>query len=395
MQDNRKHLDELVDNFKKWLHIEDPGTLHTLCAVKMAHKLPGDPVWMMLIGPSSDGKSEVMGAFTQRGEISIDSVTPNTFVSGYQLMKGERPIQFAELLANKIWYIYDFSIIMSKHADERGKILSDLRKIYDGRISKRYGTGDLVDVECPNSTLIVGCTPAIDSTILEDQILGTRWLLWRTTTGDRTRIMEKIDATARDLKIMRTSLNLAVATYEDAIEVGAYKMSEIENQNLQVLTNLTTIMRTSVELDRQKEARNLAYPEAPGRLYRQLKKMYAAYRLIGLTEVESIQAVRTLCLNSINPVRRDVVKYLVNNKKLWHNTTEIATACRMGKGHTKGELSALNALGLVDYKEETVGYKNYDCWWLAAGNFDLMLSMNNGWKPNKRGLSLHKLKVDY
>ena len=56
---NRIKLDQLTENFKQWLHIEDPNLLYTMAAMKVSHRIPGDPIWIQFIGPSSGGKSEM------------------------------------------------------------------------------------------------------------------------------------------------------------------------------------------------------------------------------------------------------------------------------------------------------------------------------------------------
>jgi len=63
---NRKHLDDLVDVFKQWLHIEDIKYIWTLGAMRITHQLEGDPCWMMIIGPSSDGKTEFLKALPKK-----------------------------------------------------------------------------------------------------------------------------------------------------------------------------------------------------------------------------------------------------------------------------------------------------------------------------------------
>lgn len=398
MDTNRYLLDQLIDTFSHWLNVEDPYLIYNLCAMKVAHKICVDPVWLMIIGTSSDGKSEYMKAFTQLNELALESVTPNTFISGMMRRDGKEVPQFAEQLKEKIWYIYDFGIIMSKHSDERGRILSDLRLIYDGRISKVYGTGKHITVECPNSTLIVGSTPAIDSTILEDQILGTRWLIYRTRTPERFTTMTKIDDNEEHLEIMRKSLKSATLHYESNIDIKKIELKEIENQNLQLLANQTTILRTSVELDRNKEVRNIAYPEAPGRLYKQLKIMYRSYRIIGLTEEEALIGIRRLCQGSISPVRLKIIQWLMENQKENpYTTSQVANGCEMGKGHTMGELSSLAALGLVwhnIYDDNPTGsFQKWEHHWkILAGDYRLLTSPEEKVILNN-GLSLRKCNV--
>jgi len=394
VETNRDRLNRLQDKFKEWLHLENDTLLYTLTAAKLTHKLPGDPVWLMLIGASSGGKSEMLRALKQPGEINIDDLTEKTFVSGYKSKATDGEPQFATKLANHIWYIFDLSVLMSKNSDERSSILSDMRQIYDGRIIKQFGTKSTETVECPNNTLICATTPVIDATILEDQQLGTRFITYRIKASNRHAMMDMIDRNQDRLTIMRDALNLSVQEFEESIEVTKYQMCEVDNQNLQIMCNMTTLLRTSVSMDRHGEPSNLSYPEEPGRLYKQMKKMYCAYRIIGLTEDESLKCIRKICQDNINPIRVRLLKHMYDNNKTdeyGHNrvytTSQIHVATGFGKKAIKSHLHALNMLGMVSYdiEEDQFGRVIKDKWCLLEANLSLLLA--NGLKE-KMGRSM-------
>jgi hypothetical protein len=339
----------MTESFKKWLHIEDTYLLNTIAAIKISHKLKTDPVWIMIIGPSSDGKTEILRAFTQPGELNVEDITPNSFVSGY--MDHGEGMHLAEAIANRIWYIYDFSIILSKHYDIRSQILSNLRMIYDGKITKAFGTKKRISIETPNSTLIAASTPAIDATILEDQILGTRFITIRTMLKDSDAVMDKIMLNQQILDVMRNELNITVGMWENKLVVEDFDLNEIEHSNIKLLTKMTCFLRTTIELERlSREARNIATPESPGRLYKQLMNLYKSYRILGLTEEEAYQHIQKICQDSIIPLRLKVLKYVTQNNGV-HSTSSISNALKIGKSTAKGHLCSLQALGLVSLEE--------------------------------------------
>ena len=52
-------------------------------ATKVANDTPGDPVFVVLVGPSSGAKSEIIRAFKDvPGVYSLGSLTARTFASG-------------------------------------------------------------------------------------------------------------------------------------------------------------------------------------------------------------------------------------------------------------------------------------------------------------------------
>jgi len=360
MEANRIILDSMIEKFKYWLHIEDEQLLYTLAAIKISHRLQGDPLWMMLIGPSSDGKSELLRSFTREEELTLDNVTPNSFVSGFIGKKDEDGLELnegkhlAEEIANRTWYIYDFSIILSKHYDERSQILSNLRMIYDGEITRALGTKQIIKVKTPNNTLIVGSTPAIDGTILEDQILGTRFITYRTHTHDQEKVMEKILEIQENelMPTLRAELNQASRMFEEGVIIEEPKLNDSEKQSIMLLTKQTCILRTSVELEKMtREVRNIATPESTGRLFKQLLKLYKSYRIIGLTEEEGMECVRKVCIDSIVPLRLKILGYMMNHDNSDISMGRVAKKMKIGKSTAKGHLLSLAALNLVDYEE--------------------------------------------
>jgi hypothetical protein len=396
MEENIDKLNKVRQTFKKWLHMKDTQTLDTLLAVKMSHRLDGDPIWMMIIGASGGGKSEYLRALLQDGEVKIDDLTTNTFISGYKSKETDELPQFAEQLKNNLWYIQDMSTFMSKHADERSQILSNMRLIYDGEIKKRYGNKKEVNVDCRHNTLIAASTHEIDATMLEDQLLGTRFITFRMPKQDRIAVMKLVDENQDRIELMRESLNYAVREFEKTVKFIPYDLTPVDNQNLQLLANMTTLLRTAVSFDRSGEPRNLAYPEEPARVYKQLKKLYASYRMIGLSDDETLKAIRKICIDNINPVRMKVLGYLYRNNHLSDyddvkfSTSKIHTATGLGKKTVDSNMHALNLMGMVEYSVEEnihgqIAKKN---WTLSDCNLNLLF----GAAPNTRkGATLFRL----
>src|SRR5215208_1345396 len=53
---------ELLELLGGYVHLEDPGHVWFALAVAVSAALDGDPLWGMLIGPSSSGKTEAIRA---------------------------------------------------------------------------------------------------------------------------------------------------------------------------------------------------------------------------------------------------------------------------------------------------------------------------------------------
>jgi hypothetical protein len=77
----------------------------------------------------------------------IDSLTPNTFISG-KLEDGPRdasrpPASLLHRIGKTGMIVYpDFSTVLGMKQDDKAKILADMRRIYDGKLSKEFGTAE-------------------------------------------------------------------------------------------------------------------------------------------------------------------------------------------------------------------------------------------------------------
>ena len=49
-------LEAVVDAYRDWMHVEDTDPLYASLGGVAARTLPGDPVWLILIGAPSSGK---------------------------------------------------------------------------------------------------------------------------------------------------------------------------------------------------------------------------------------------------------------------------------------------------------------------------------------------------
>src|SRR5947209_11501842 len=53
-------LTECVATFQRWLYLPDPSPLYVVLATVAANQAPGDPVWLLLVGPPGSGKTELL-----------------------------------------------------------------------------------------------------------------------------------------------------------------------------------------------------------------------------------------------------------------------------------------------------------------------------------------------
>jgi hypothetical protein len=201
-------------------YLNDEGILKVGLATVIANrcKIGGNPVWMTLIGPSSSGKSQLLdpivmtgrGAFDEstgkRGKdfiVNVDDMTANTLLSG---AKGEGYSLLSKDFTLGMFAMTDLTVLISKDPTERGQILAQFRKIYDGGFNKNTGNQKEASEWEGYIGFISGSTPSIYSFLEEVGDMGERFLSYRMRNLDDDAITEmamfrKVDGKDLDKKM--------------------------------------------------------------------------------------------------------------------------------------------------------------------------------------------------
>ena len=76
-------LDEARAVFRRWLHLPDTGALDFVLGAVAANRLPGDPVWGLVISPPGGGKTEMLNAISD-----LDDTRPTGTLTEASLLSG-------------------------------------------------------------------------------------------------------------------------------------------------------------------------------------------------------------------------------------------------------------------------------------------------------------------
>jgi hypothetical protein len=130
-------LASVVEEFRRHLWLPDPGTVYVTLATVAANRLPGDPVWTLLVGASSSGKSETINALDRLPEhYAVSTFSEAGLVSGSSDGTPGLLIQIGE---SGLLVFKDLTTILSKHKADRDGVLGCLREVYDGSYTRRLG----------------------------------------------------------------------------------------------------------------------------------------------------------------------------------------------------------------------------------------------------------------
>lgn len=175
-------LSDLKKEVQKYQYLEDTSIIDISLASIIANRMKlGDPVWLIIIGASSGGKSQILRplALTDTKFIHrIDDLTENTFLSGSNKKGGEVSL-LKRIGSQGILVVSDFTVIMSKSAESRATILSQLRMLYDGEMTKHSGNNDKPLHWQGYLGMLAGSTPSIYGHFEEVADMGERFIYFR------------------------------------------------------------------------------------------------------------------------------------------------------------------------------------------------------------------------
>ena len=167
-------------------HEPDLRAARAVYSAVAAHRLNGQPVWIMAVAPPGSMKTDLLAALDGLPNVHlIDRITPNSFLSG-QIKDAKRPSTVSPSLLHRIGQEGiiahpDFSNVLSMPRTHRGSVLADMRRIYDGHLRKEYGTDDSQSQHewRGRITFVVATTDEVDRHYSVFQTLGERFVMVR------------------------------------------------------------------------------------------------------------------------------------------------------------------------------------------------------------------------
>lgn len=167
---------KIREEFEKYIVINDQWAIELIIATLLGNALiRRDPLWLMLIAPSSGGKSTLLApAASVPSVFFLDDLTEKTFLSGYKVKGKETSL--LKLIGSGVICFSDFTSILSKNPNSRGEILGQLRLVFDGQFSKRTGLGEITwkgKIGC-----IAAATPDVYFILEQSRSMGERFIYY-------------------------------------------------------------------------------------------------------------------------------------------------------------------------------------------------------------------------
>jgi hypothetical protein len=137
-------IDQALDVFQRWLILPNLTPVYAVLGTVAANLLPGDPVWLGVIGPPSRAKTEILNSILLLPNIAQSAtVTLAGLLSGTPKKQRDKTAKgglLRQLGSFGIIMLKDFGSVLSMRPDAKAEVLGALREIYDGAWTRHLGT---------------------------------------------------------------------------------------------------------------------------------------------------------------------------------------------------------------------------------------------------------------
>jgi len=342
--------------FQSWMAMEDKTILDILAGFWLAHRLEGDPIWMLVMGPSSDGKTELLRAFSKVDAIVAGRITARTILTGKKKEAGdkEEPGQFVKDINGKIWTVMDFSQILALHPIDRKQVFSQMRDLFDGHLTARYGTGKKVEESDIYVSFVGATTTELERHITEAQALGTRHLIVKMPKQDKNELKHKISNHEGKEKRMRAALAATImGSFEGAEPKWVYPSRETR-EKIDSLVEMVCTLRTFVSY--RNEVEDIPEEEGIGRLKKNIDKFFAGLmNIMGYTEEKALETLSYIIKSNIPTMRLKVLETVARVGSV--QPSRIRDKYRVGYNTARRHIEILHTLNVLDQKEGGLRYE--------------------------------------
>lgn len=358
-------LDDALTTFRGWLHLPDTDPLLAVAAAAVANRT-GDasPVWVLVLGPPSGGKTEQVVGLTGLPETVLAStVTESALLSGTS--QKERAADASGGLLRQVGehgllVMKDFTSVLAQNRDARQAALGALREIHDGSWSRAVGTdGGKVLSWSGKLGVVAGCTNAYDKHYGVISQLGDRFLLVRLAedTDDPDAAVTEVGMSALTHsedetveKRMRRELTAALSGMVTGADRGRThrELEHAEKMELVRLARYAGVSRTPVDRDGYSgDLLTVPAPEGPGRLTIAFRQMLGGLEALGADPETCWRVLRRLAIDTAPAMRTTVLRVVVGIGDP-ERTSDIAKDAGLVTKTANRVLDDLALIGLVE-----------------------------------------------
>ena len=372
------NLHDILETFQQSLWLPDAGVVHLALATVAANRLPGDPLWLLIVGPPSSGKTVALDALSDLPEFHpVSTFTEAGLLSGSSGNNGGTGGLLRQVGDRGLIVASDFGTLLNEHGSTRNRLFACLREVYDGKFVRQLGTeGGRTYAWVGHAGFVGACTEAIDSPAIDLGLLGERFTYYRmpeASPNDEHLTCLVANERAGHQPADRAKRASAVAEFFAGLDLpDTLPMLDEEAENrLITLAGIGARCRSSVVREGfSREVEMVPGRERSTRLFGQLRQLHAGLVVIGTEAAETWRLVTKAALDGIPPGRRAAMDYLMAERGE-HATAVVAGHLRLPVTPTRRHLQDLYAHGVVDLSGDhperwSASEWLVDHWWAAT-----------------------------
>jgi len=312
-------LNRLLSEIRGVLFLPHPVSLMALLGTLAANMIDGDPVWLMLVGPPGDGKTELLNLLlavphvhavdAPQGAAAFLSGTPSA-EKGKQANGG-----LLRLVGSHGALLFgDFTDVVQAQPAKRDEIMTTLRRAADGRWTRPVGSDGGQQLSWEGKLACFGgVTSQIDQYAQLSAQMGERWVMCRSIVSDTLlKSLRAIDNSGH--RGWREDLQAKVKTFYEELGIGflgepsQHRRPEISlavQARVAWMADLAARGRSGVPRDPQQGnvVSGMVETETPNRLGRQLCQIYAGLVIIGANPKQTWEVLSKVALDSMPRLR--------------------------------------------------------------------------------------------
>jgi len=377
----------VVSASRRYLHLPGvgaTGAAHVLftLAVAVSADFVGDPLWGLVVGAPSSGKTEAIRGLDSAADRHLNDITAAGLLGWAGGTRNGRVVGLLADCGPRVFAtIRDLSTMLAmSNQGNRDQLFGLLRDAYDGRVVRHLGTSPAPLSWEGRLTLLAAVTPSIDRYAVHADALGPRWLYYRLREADTaTRraaaqaarlnapMLEEHRARMRDLT--RTAVATAVPLAREAV-LDARLSTAIEDAALTACLGRAAVPRDGYG---KREISDLPTIEEPPRIVGQMTHLGRALLGLGADVDLASRLCRRAALDSMPQTRRRVLVALASGER--QSVAEIARRSGMDRKLARFALEELASVGVCDFPGRHEGAdddKRRRDWHLAGENAGLV-----------------------
>ena len=370
-------LAEFLAQMQTYIHLDDYGHIIFSLAVAVSSDLDGEPLWGMLVGPPSGGKSEAVKALDDSADEHVDDITGPALLS-WMPGKNPKPAGILTRIPSRAFVtISDFSTVLAT-SDRGGRdtLFALLRRAYDGHVVREVGNSPRPLTWTGRLTLLAAVTPAIDNFSSHTDALGPRWLYCRLPETDNAhkkatvRKRRKIEGLAEKQAEARRRASELVRVARRV--VGDVELDDEMYDQLEDAAMLTCLGRAAVPRNAygRREIDGIPVIEEPARVTGQIVALAKSLLALGVPRGQALALAGKCALDTVPQARLACLRQLAGGEAM--TVSEVRRRTGLNRHVARRALEDMEVLELTtcprhekDEDTEESGFPSSNPWQLG------------------------------